>query len=214
MLPLSRPKLALVTNTSSSAKKFKISFVRLSRAVVKSARNLGMDYAAGARRFSSVRIKRFGVVARRARRRSVLARPGRRAATVVRMSLAPSALYGIGITGMLPSHLQRLRGIFHGAVVSHARGRSATWDFKMLRKLDPAIEVMVRPVLLLAAGVQHGWIGRPMIRQSVAAGIHNGGCPQGHRRAHWCCFGEHEVVGMDLRTRFVLENGAGPCREF
>ncbi len=112
MLPVSRPKLALVTNTSSSAKKFKISFVRLSRSVVKSARNLGMDYAAGARRFSSARIKRFGVVARRARRLSVLARPGRRAATVVRMSLAPSALYGIGITGMLPSHLQRLRGFF------------------------------------------------------------------------------------------------------
>jgi len=164
-LPLSRPKLALVSNIGAVAQAIGRRRALLGRAVVKSVRNLGMDYAAGARTFSAVRKDRISKVFLRAKRLAFLRAGPVRAGRIARQALNPMGLFGVGVTGIADGCLRRLRTAMHIGIIAKPMSRSCTVDLAMLSKshTDPAVEGIARPIELMSAGISCGWLARPMI---------------------------------------------------
>jgi len=165
-LPLSRPKLALVSNIGAVAQAIGRRRALLGRAVAKSVRNLGMDYAAGARTFSAVRKDRISKVFLRAKRLAFLRAGPLRAGRIARQALNPMGLFGVGVTGIADGCLRRLRTAMHIGIIAKPMSRSCTVDLALLSKsyTDPAVEGISRPIELMSAGIVCGWLARPMLK--------------------------------------------------
>jgi hypothetical protein len=200
LLPLLRPKLALVANLGSVSHVIarRRSLLRLS--CYKSVRNLGLDYSAGAARFSQVRNTRISKAIGRARRLAFLKAGPSRSANIARSSLMPMGLYGAGVTGMLVAQVARLRTAVHIGVFAKPSGRSCTVDLALLGRagIDPAVSAVSRPRPTLQLD------RAPHVNPDVQLHRRQTFPTSSHLWAHRCCSCKPPRLGMDTPHRLCV----------
>jgi len=160
LLPLLRPKLALVANLGSVSHVIARKRFLLRLSCYNSVRNLGLDYSAWGRQvLSRVRNTRISKVIGRARRLAFLKAGPSRSANIARSM--PMGLYGAGVTNMLVAQVARLRTAVHIGVLPNHLGNLAPsilhcWAGRALTQPS-------RPYR--DPGLHCNWIGRPMLTQ-------------------------------------------------
>ena len=148
LLRVSTDKLVVVASAPKVAEAVCGRVARLRRARRATARNLGVEYAAGGRlrrAVQNMRVKNAVIMAARLKK---IRRAGGHTVHVMRSILLAVGLYGVEVVGMLRSQLQRLRTATHSVLYNKASCRSATIDFALVGpRMDPEYYVRTAPVV-------------------------------------------------------------------
>ena len=134
------PKSALLSSRpavgSALARELAARHITLQQAT--SARDLGIDNTAGARRSTCTMRKRFADTSRRFKKTRALAKKGARIAHLARVSCLAKAAWGHQAFGVAPSALQRLRSAVASALPDYKTGCCITTLMGLaLDQLDP-----------------------------------------------------------------------------
>jgi hypothetical protein len=171
-LTLSDPKTLVITNSKESARAVSSSVKRLKGSVVRSGRNLGVDFAAGKRSSGAVRKRRLLAVLQRIPRLKRLMKARASTVRIVRCGLLPAATYGVGVTGISDGDLRSLRVTARKGVVDNLAGRSLTVDLMLFGdRFDPAYVCNRAPIVMWLTALWNAWIPRSALLRSMVTAI-------------------------------------------
>ena len=115
------------------------------------------------------RRKRIEQVLKRARRFRILGRFGAAGIRIAKTALGPAGLFAAAVTGVLPTHVARIRRAYHLAIVRRPGGRAATVDIALLDPTaEPLRQVLALPVAWLAKELDAKSSPKLMIKQCIA----------------------------------------------
>ena len=171
-------KLAILTPHRGSADKILRSMRRSAppgkvrgNKLWRGARNLGIDFSVAIRSTAvrSARIKKAGCKSWRLRRVKKAGVATSQVAVIAKAGLNTVMLYGVGVTGMADSQIQRARSVVHRSMCPRPGKRSATADLFFARpgtSLDPALEATAAPVRYFVTASWENWCPRHVLARA------------------------------------------------
>ena len=178
-MAVNEEKLMLLANTKEAADELARKVPFLSKAVVRAARNLGVDFTCGRRGAAAagVRRARLQKVKKKISKVRWIRRQGPRVQRLVSGSLLPSGSWGGGASAMPWSHVQKLRRAMHVAMYRHTAGRSATIDLALSTRrtsigvIDPAYTATADPIVMLHSAIWDEWLPRDWIVHTMSEAV-------------------------------------------
>eukprot|EP00959_Pyramimonas_sp_CCMP1952_P453958 9469144-Pyramimonas_sp.AAC.1 len=139
-LPLSLPKLALLSSNPDVTKTIVEEVPALMNAPRDITKNLGVDCTHRPRKglVRAVRKHRLKLSSQRAQRIAQLRKAGGRVHRLVAASVKPVAMYGTHVTGISAAHIHEVRKHYHTAMSGRPH-RSITMDMALDRVVHPAV---------------------------------------------------------------------------
>ena len=166
-LPISVKKQVLLTSDESAAQDIADVEPALADSRRRTARNLGVDYTLGKRRYTLVFAARVHKTSKKFLKIKAMRSVGIDTSHFVVSLVNSSHTYGNDCIGASPSQVRLCRAAAHRGVTRSPSGRSATLDLALSRAqptaLDPTYRLNSGPIFALTSALWDKWVPRQWI---------------------------------------------------
>ena len=163
-MPVSSKEQVLLASDESAAIDVAGTDVTLAESRRKSARNLGIDFTLGTRRFAMVFASRAHKTKRKLLKLKAIRSAGVDSSHYTLSPINASHTYGTDCIGLSPSQVRTYRRAAHRSVTKSPARRSATFDLALSRAqptvLDPSYRMNTGAIVTITSALWDEWVPR------------------------------------------------------